>query len=66
MVVLLQARHHAVESIKLNKACTHELVATLVCTQTNLAGLDLFEVLLDLLLGCRVREVAWELLISGW
>ena len=58
VVVLLQARHHAVVTIELDKTCAHELLGTLVCAQADFAGLDLLEVLLDLLFRSGVREVA--------
>jgi hypothetical protein len=58
VVVLLQCCLHAVETVELNEASAHKLVGALVCAQTNLGRLDLGEVLLDLLLGRCVREIA--------
>lgn len=58
VVVLLETCLHAVETIKFDEAGTHELVGTLVCAQANLGRLNLCKVLLDLLLGGGVGEVA--------
>lgn len=58
VVVLLQARLHAIEAIELDEACAHKLVCALVCAKTDLGGLDLDKVLFDLLLGCAVGKVA--------
>lgn len=59
VVVLLETLLHAVVAIELDKAGPHELVCALVCAETDLGGLDLREVLLDLLLGRGVGKVAW-------
>jgi hypothetical protein len=59
VVVLLQTGLHAVEAVELDEACAHELVVALVCAQTDLGWVELFEVLGDGLFGCGVREVAW-------
>jgi hypothetical protein len=59
VVVLLEALLHAVVAIELDEAGAHELICALVCAETDLGGLDLREVLLDLLLGRGVGKVAW-------
>ena len=59
VVVLLETLLHAVVAIELDETGAHELVCALVCAETDLGGLDLREVLLDLLLGRGVGKVAW-------
>lgn len=61
MVIFLQAGFHAVEAVKLDEAGAHELVVILICAKTDLGGFQLGEVLLDLLFGGAVREIAWLL-----
>jgi hypothetical protein len=58
VVVLLQARHHTVVAVKFDEACAHELFGALVCAETDLGRLDLFEMLLDLLLRSAVGKIA--------
>jgi hypothetical protein len=59
VVVLLQARHHTVVAVEFDEARAHELLCALVCTETDFGGLDLFEMLLDLLFRSAVGKVAW-------
>ena len=59
VVVLLKTLLHAVVAVELDEAGAHEFVCALVCAETDLGGLDLREVLLDLLLGRGVGKVAW-------
>ena len=57
-MVLLQARHHTVVAVEFDEAGAHELLSALVCTETDVGGLDLFEMLLDLLFRSTVGKVA--------
>jgi hypothetical protein len=58
VVVLLQACHHTVVAVEFDEAGAHELLCTLVCTETDVGRLDLFEMLLDLLFRGAVGKVA--------
>jgi hypothetical protein len=58
VVVLLQARLHAVEAVELDEAGAHELLVALVCSESDLGGVQLGKVLCDGLFGGGVRKVA--------
>ena len=65
MVVLLQARLHAIKAVELDETSAHELFCTLVVAHADLVGFDLCEVLFDLLFGGAVGEVAWLSVLDG-
>ena len=58
VMVLLQARHHTVVAVEFDETGAHELFSALVCTETDIGRLDLFEMLLDLLFRSAVGKVA--------
>ena len=49
-----------VEALELDEAATHGLAGVFVCAETDLEGLELGEVLFDLLFCGAEGEVAYE------
>jgi len=58
VVVLFQARLHAVEAVELEETGAHELLGALVCSEADVCGVEFGEVLGDGLFGRGVRKVA--------
>ena len=60
MMVLHQRRLHVVVAFELDETTTHGFARVLVRAETDFEGLELFEVLFNLLLSGSEREVTCE------